>query len=225
MKHAIVTGASGNLGPIWCELLEKEGYHVHEFDLPNNDVTDIKSIVRFREAMRFHEEIPSLIINNAGIDIPPGAKAGFWDETARILNVNLIGAANMTRVFLPDMIKNGGGNVVFIGSMLGFVASDWRNYPEGFDKNWAYGASKAGLWKLCKDLIVRFSNKGMVFNMLALSGVEGKQSEEFKKKYTAKIPIGRMLRRDDFENEFLCCVKAKVPYDQPLFVGGGYTIW
>jgi short-subunit dehydrogenase len=223
MKTAVVVGSSGNLGPIWCDLLEKDGFCVEKFDLPENDVTNEQNIIDF--AQNLYDKTPKVVVYNAGIDIPPGQNAGFWDRSAEIVRVNLIGAANITKAFLPYMKANGGGNITYIGSMLGFIASDYRNYPDNFDKNWAYGASKAGLWKLCKDLIVRHSKDGMVFNMLALSGVEGKQSDEFKKKYTAKIPIARMLRREDFENEFLCCVKAKVPYDQPLFVGGGYTIW
>lgn len=218
MKTAMVVGSSGNLGPIWCDILKKNGFDVYPGEYPDCDVQDLRSLMKHRIAVKKLD----VVVYNAGVDIPPGGKAGFWDQAAHILNVNLIGAANTVRTFMPIM---NGGNFTFIGSMLGFIASDYRNYPEGFDKNWAYGASKAGLWKLCKDLIVRHAKDGFVFNMLALSGVEGKQDEEFKKKYTAKIPIGRMLRREDFENEFLCCVKAKVPYDMPLFCGGGYSIW
>lgn len=216
--NAIVVGSSGNLGPLWVKWLKEAGYIVAEADLPKMDVTKKWNVIQPSMS-------PDVIVYNAGIDIPPGEKAGFWDRAAEILNVNLIGAANVCEAFLPGMVARGRGNITFIGSMLGFVASDYRNYPAGFDKNWAYGASKAGLWKLCKDLAVRYADKGIVCNMLALSGVEGHQSDEFKQKYTAKIPIGRMLRPEDFENEFLCCVKAKVPYDEPLFVGGGYTIW
>jgi len=215
LMNAIIVGSSGNLGPLWSDWLKAAGYDVFEINPPEFDV---------RRSWNLYIE-PDVIVYNAGIDIPPGAQAGFWDRAAEIISVNLIGAANVCEAFLPGMVARGRGNITFIGSMLGFVASDYRNYPAGFDKNWAYGASKAGLWKLCKDLIVRYADKGVVCNMLALSGVEGHQSDEFKQKYAAKIPIGRMLRPEDFENEFMCCVKAKVPYDQPLFVGGGYTVW
>lgn len=218
--NAIVVGSSGNLGTLWVKWLKGAGHEVFELDLPYCNVICMDEIKHAASVIS-----PDIIVYNAGIDIPPGAKAGFWDRAAEILSVNLIGAANVCEAFLPGMVARGRGNITFIGSMLGFVASDYRNYPAGFDKNWAYGASKAGLWKLCKDLAVRYADKGIVCNMLALSGVEGRQSDEFKQKYTAKIPIGRMLRPEDFENEFLCCVKAKVPYDEPLFVGGGYTIW
>jgi len=224
-KVAVVTGASGQLGPIWCETLNEMGADVWGIDLPNTDVGRADQVASAAYDCVKSLGVPSVIVCNAGVDVPPGSVSTFWGDAERILRVNLLGAANTVEAFLPSMLEVGCGNIVFIGSMLGFVASDFRNYTPPFDKAWAYGASKAGLWKLCKDLLVRYAQKGIVFNMLALSGVEGKQYDDFKRKYEAKIPIGRMLRREDFVNEFRTCVMAKVPYDAPLFVGGGYTVW
>jgi short-subunit dehydrogenase len=225
MKTAIVTGASGNLGPVWVETLEEMGYSVQRVDLPKWDVTEKETMRNLAYYMAEVGRTPSVIVNNAGVDVPPGADSAFWSDEEHIIKVNLIGAANVTEAFLPYMISNRGGNITFIGSMLGFIASDPRNYTPPFDKAWAYGASKAGLWKFCKDCIVRYTKDGVVFNMLALSGVDGKQDEGFKQIYSSKIPIGRMLHKEDFINEFKVCVMAKVPYDEPLFVGGGYTAW
>lgn len=224
-KVAVVSGVSGQLGPVWCETLTEMGFEVFGMDLPKVDVSKRDQVAAAAEECLSDKGIPKVLILNAGIDTPPGKQATFWADSFRILSVNLIGAANVVEVFHKWMIDNGGGNIVFIGSMLGFIASDYRNYTPPFDKPWAYGASKAGMWKLCKDLAVRFSKNGLIFNMLALSGVEGKQYGDFKAKYAAKIPIERMLRKEDFVEEFRTCVTAKVPYDMPLFVGGGYTLW
>lgn len=224
-KVAVVTGASGNLGPVWVDILEKNNYKIIPFDLPQHDISDEGCIKSFCDMLIAKDEIPDILVNNAAIDNPPGSSASFFGNFDKIIDVNLKGAVKMTSYLIGHMSGNGGGNIVHIGSMLGFTATNPELYPEGFDKPCAYGASKAALWNFTNNCNTRYARHGVVSNMLALSAVEGKQSEDFKTKYTARIPIKRMLRREDFENEFWTCCNAKVPYDAPLFVGGGYTIW
>jgi len=194
-------------------------------DYPEYDVSVWASVQKAHKRCIRDYGIPDIIIGNAAVDNPPKGISNFYSDFRRILEVNLEGNKNIVEAFAPDMIKRGGGNIVFIGSMLGFIASDPRIYPPGFDKPGAYGASKAALWNLTCNWNMRHAKNGLIFNMLALSAVEGKQSEEFKKRYADRIPIGRMLNKEDFITEFLTCCTAKVPYDAPLFVGGGYTIW
>jgi NAD(P)-dependent dehydrogenase (short-subunit alcohol dehydrogenase family) len=201
------------------------GYHVFKIDLPGCDVSDGELVRDAANRCITDLGTPDVVVCNAGVDVPPGSISTFWHDPERILKVNLIGAANTVSAFLPSMEETGRGNFTFIGSMLGFIAADFRNCTPPFDKAWAYGASKAGLWDLCFNCAVRYVKKGIVFNMLALSGVEGKQYDDFKQRYESKIPIGRMLRKEDFVNEFKTCVTAKVPYDMPLFVGGGVSLW
>ena len=54
----------------------------------------------------------------------------------RNLQANLIGTTNVTRAFLPAMVRAGGGLVINVGSVAG-----WRAFPE----NAAYSASKFAL--------------------------------------------------------------------------------
>lgn len=224
-KIAFVTGGNnGNLGPVWVKALEGEGVNVVVLDLPEYDVSDAGSIADFR-SNHLIGHVPDIIVNNAAIDSPPGSDASFFGDFDRILRVNLGGTVRVVSEFIGDMVDRRRGNIVNVGSMLGFTASNPTLYPENFDKPCAYGASKAGIWNFTNNCNTRFARHGVISNMIALSAVEGLQSEEFKKKYREKIPIGRMLKPEDFINEFLCCCSAKVPYDAPLFVGGGYTIW
>ena len=219
MKNAVVIGAEGQLGPLWVDLLEKDFYTVETFGPPNRDVRDLDDVDAF---VRENPEA-DLLVYNAAIDNPPGSAVG---GEADILAVNLIGAATMITYFYETLKKNAPSNIVLIGSMLGFTAPDPRNYAEGWDKPWAYGASKAGLWQLCRHFAVRWAADRVTVNMLALSGVDTpKLNPEFKAKYTSKIPIGRMLTPADFSREFLTACRATVPYDFPLFVGGGWTLW
>lgn len=224
-KLAVISGTLGQLGPLWCETLQEMGYRVEGLDLPSCDISRKEDIEARKNEIVLCEGVPQVLVLNAAVDNTPGTTANFWSDAQRIIEVNYLGNSYVVEAFLPHMLEAKKGNIVFIGSMLGFIASDYRNYEPPFDKPHAYGGSKAALWNLCKNLAVRYAKDGVICNMLALSGVEGKQYGDFKAKYAKKIPIERMLRKEDFINEFKVCVAAKVPYDYPLFVGGGYTIW
>ena len=222
---AIVTGGSnGNLGPLWVNWLHEAGYRTWIIDKPAYDISQKEDVKFALDRCLAIFGAPQLVVNNAAIDNPPGTNASFFGNIEKILAVNIIGVVNMVEIFSPVMLAQGGGNIVNIGSMLGFISSNPELYPENFDKPCAYGMSKAAIWNFTNNCNVRYAIQGLISTMLALSAVEGNQSEDFKEKYKKKIPIRRLLRPEDFENEFLCCCKAKVPYDAPLFVGGGYTI-
>ncbi|MCP3680251.1 MAG: SDR family NAD(P)-dependent oxidoreductase [Gammaproteobacteria bacterium] len=225
-KTAHVCGDKGNLGPIWIDALVDCKATVYGYGMPQSDLT-IKSE---REKIRELFPIPDILILNQAIDNPPGSDASFFGNYEKILEVNLISHIKMVELFIDDMHLHAEWdgrkyNIVIIGSMLGFIASDPRIYPDGFDKPVAYGNSKAALWNFVCNLNMRYAKYGIVTNMLALSAVEGNQAEDFKKVYNERIPIGRMLRREDFEKEFLTCCTATVPYGEPVLVDGGYTIW
>jgi len=224
-KIALVTGTSGNLGPVWCSTLRDAGAKVFELDYPEYDVSVWPSVQKARDECLDKYGTPNIIIGNAALDFPPGSISTLFGDFRRIMEVNLEGNKNIVEAFAPDMVEWGGGNIVFIGSMLGFIASDPRIYSKGWDKAAAYGASKAALWNLVGTFNMRYAKNNLIFNMLALSAVEGKQSKEFKELYNSRIPIGRMLQKEDFITEFLTCCTARVPYDAPLFVGAGYTIY
>ena len=76
-KVAVVTGNGGNLGPIWSTALIMAGADVWGLDLPNVDVTDKLSIEKFKQTMNEQDCYPSIIINNAAIDNPPGSGVTF----------------------------------------------------------------------------------------------------------------------------------------------------
>ena len=72
---AVVTGGSGQLGPIWCETLREMGYRIFNIDLPMFDVSD-------RDRMQYAagrciavHGVPKVIVLNAAIDSPPGSVA------------------------------------------------------------------------------------------------------------------------------------------------------
>ncbi len=77
-----------------------------------------------------------VLVNNAGI-----ARLGSFERTAfadfeRVVLVNLLGTARLTKAFLPRLLESGGGFIVNVASMAGLVSAPGMS---------AYVASKFGI--------------------------------------------------------------------------------
>ena len=133
-KLAVVTGASGNLGPVWCDALERAGMRVVRLDVKPGDGVEAADVTD-REALRAIRDrigAPDVLVNNAGIDQPPDPSLGGGiesvdaDEFLRVLDVNTRGVFVVTQVFGSAMAEAGRGSIVNIGSLY---ASDRARSP------------------------------------------------------------------------------------------------
>ncbi|MCP4121419.1 MAG: SDR family oxidoreductase [Bacteroidetes bacterium] len=145
-KIALVTGGAHGIGKLLCEKCLREGIaelviwdinketlaetvtelsakgykNVHPFLV---DVTDVQSIEKAATEVLLEVGNVDLLFNNAGIVI--GKK--FRDHTARdidmTLGVNVAGVMHVTRVFLPDMMRQGSGHIVNISSASAFIGN------------------------------------------------------------------------------------------------------
>ena len=133
-KVVLVTGASSGIGEATAERLAKVGYKVYgtsrrgtqadkqSFDMIALDVTSDESVVAaVREVMRLEGRI-DLLVNNAGFSVAPGgAEESSIEQTQSIFDTNFFGIVRMTRAVVPHMRSAGGGRIINIGSVLGFV--------------------------------------------------------------------------------------------------------
>lgn len=256
---AVVTGARGRLGPVWCEALLDAGATVVGLDIAvggagaadvlaaragsrlrlwQADVMDRQSLVAARERCEAEAGPATILINNAGIDQPPGPAATHWLEDIplelfrSVVEVNLLGAFQATQVFGSTMVRAGRGSVVNIGSLYASVSPDARLYDHlqadpPFLKPPAYGASKAALVNLTQYLATHWGPRGVRVNALSPGGVLGGQDDEFKRKFTARVPLGRMATADDLRGPliFLASDAASYVTGVNLRVDGGFTSW
>lgn len=202
-KTAIVTGGNnGLLGPIWSETLEQAGAKVYRYDLPKHNVLNTVLLpVDFC--------FPDILVNNAAIDNPPTSKASFFGNFREILEVNLTGAVNMCEAVIPQMIKNGGGVIVNIGSIQGYGGADFRNYEGDFEKPFAYNASKWGLRGLSKSITVQYGK----YNIRAVTPSfgpynGGKLEPVFLSKFLRNVPLNRTISKESLQMTLLyavCC--------------------
>ena len=235
-RVAVVTGASGRLGPVWTAALAAAGARVVGVDLAPGedvevaDVTDRAALEAAAERITAAHGTPAVLVNNAGIDQPPDPDAGgveTLDAFQRTVDVNLAGAFNATQVFGAAMVAAGGGAIVNVGSLYGTIAPEPRFYDHlpGFVKPAAYGASKAGVLHLTRYFARLWGAHGVRVNALSPGGVRGQQDPEFLAKYTARVPLGRMAEPGDLGGPlvFLASDAARYVTGHELKVDGGFT--
>jgi NAD(P)-dependent dehydrogenase (short-subunit alcohol dehydrogenase family) len=233
---AVVTGASGKLGPVWIRALQEAGATVAGIDLEAADgveAADVTDRAALEEALRRIVERhgpPSVLVNNAGVDQPPAPDSA-GEETAEAfthtLEVNLAGVFNATTVFGGAMVEAGGGSIVNIGSLYASVAPEPRFYDHlpGFAKPAAYGASKAGVVQLTRYFARRWGPHGVRVNALSPGGVRAGQDADFLSKYCARVPLGRMAEPEDLGGPlvFLASDESRYVTGHELRVDGGFT--
>jgi NAD(P)-dependent dehydrogenase (short-subunit alcohol dehydrogenase family) len=137
-KRIVLTGVSRGLGFALTERFVELGHHVsgcarsktavaamrRRFGAPHRfatvDVTNDAAVRRWaRAALAAHGDV-DLLINNAGM---MGRRAPLWEVTARefaeVVDVNLMGVANVIRHFAPAMVRRRRGVIVNFSSGRG----------------------------------------------------------------------------------------------------------
>jgi NAD(P)-dependent dehydrogenase (short-subunit alcohol dehydrogenase family) len=226
-RTAVVAGALGNLGPVWTDALSGAGATVVGLDVRGGDevlqadVTDRASL----ERVLVEVGAPSVLVNNAGIDAPPGSDDG---DFARMLEVNVTGLYNSTQVFGQAMCEAGRGSIVNIGSLYASIApipSLYDHIEPPFTKPAAYGASKAAVVNLTRHFARLWGPYGVRVNALSPGGVRGGQDAEFVRKYSERVPLGRMAEPADLVGALLFLASDASAYvtGHELRVDGGFT--
>ena len=101
-----------------------------------------------------------VLVNSAGIAIH-GDTADYPDETWReIMTLNLDAVFRCCRAVIPPMRRQGGGNILNIGSMSGIASNIPQNQA-------AYNASKAAVHMMTKSLASELALDNIRVNALA----------------------------------------------------------
>ena len=217
-------------------VADRAGDRLCRFDC---DVTSRSSIEQAADALVRQMGEPSILVNNAGVDQPPDSggnrsRIDEWpaDEFRRMVEVNLLGTFQVTQVIGGKMAARGSGSIVNIGSLYASVSPDQRLYDHlqgdlPFLKSPAYGASKAAVANLTKYFATLWGSQGVRVNTLSPGGVLGGQDEQFRSKYGARVPLGRLAEADDLKGPlvFLASRAASYVTGHELKVDGGFTAW
>jgi NAD(P)-dependent dehydrogenase (short-subunit alcohol dehydrogenase family) len=137
-KITLVTGASTGIGAATAERLVAAGYQVYgtsrrgsqagqrSFEMLPLDVTSEESVeAAVSEVMRREGRI-DLLVNNAGFSVAPaGAEESSIEQARSIFDTNFFGIIRMTRAVVPHMRRQGGGHIINIGSVFGFLPAPY----------------------------------------------------------------------------------------------------
>jgi NAD(P)-dependent dehydrogenase (short-subunit alcohol dehydrogenase family) len=222
--------------PLFLDVAGRAGDAVQRFDC---DVTDRGAIEAAAVAVAGRMGDPSILVNNAGIDQPPDSPAARHqlhqlpaDAFRRMVEVNLIGTFQVTQVFGERMAVAGGGSIINIGSLYASVSPDAHFYDHlagsaPFIKSPAYGASKAAVVNLSKFFATHWAGRGVRVNTLSPGGVLAGQDEQFRQKYGARVPLGRLASVEDLKGPlvFLASRASSYVTGHELRVDGGFTAW
>jgi NADP-dependent 3-hydroxy acid dehydrogenase YdfG len=108
------------------------------------DVRDREAVRAGVEALLEEAGPPHILLNNAGLAAGfSSVQDGDFDDWDRMIDTNVKGLLNMTRLLLPAMIEAGRGHVINIGSTAGHQV-----YPRGN----VYNATKFGVTALTEAI-------------------------------------------------------------------------
>jgi NAD(P)-dependent dehydrogenase (short-subunit alcohol dehydrogenase family) len=176
-KVAIVTGAAHGMGEAEARLFAKEGARVVVADVLGKDAEAVAADIRASggNAIAATIDVTSepewvaliaktlasygridILVNNAGIS---GSSVGDPDGLEgwqRVIAVNQTSVFLGTKLAAEQMAKTGGGSIVNISSIMGFVGG-----PSGHP---AYSASKGAVRIYTKSAAVRYGPRGVRVN-------------------------------------------------------------
>lgn len=164
-RTAIVTGGLGDLGYAGAVRLREEGCRVALFDRKEDDgraaaigalyvpvdVADESRVQAACEAVRQHLGPVTILVNSAAAFVFKGVDAE-PDDWRRVLDVNVMGTSLVTKHVVPQMREAGGGSIVNLSSVSGFVGqANFATYNatkfaiRGLTKCWAQDLAPDGI--------------------------------------------------------------------------------
>ncbi|AYJ05389.1 oxidoreductase [Mycobacterium avium] len=140
----LVTGASSGIGRAVAKAFAAKGFEVFGttrnprtaepipgVELVELDVTDAASVDAAAKSVIERTGRIDILVNNAGSGILGAAEESSVAQAQRLIDTNFLGLVRLTNAVLPYLRAQGGGRVINIGSVLGFLPQPYGTLYAG----------------------------------------------------------------------------------------------
>lgn len=165
-----------------------------------------------------------ILVCNAAANPYYGPLAEISDEAYhKTLDTNVLGSLRLAALVMPDMVKSGGGSVLFVSSVGSL---------KGTAKLGAYGISKAAMNQMVRALAVEWGPSNIRVNAILPGLVKTDfaralwENPEAEQRASKAFPLGRLGEPDDLGPAavFLASRAGAWMTGQMLVIDGGGTI-
>lgn len=159
-----------------------------------------------------------ILVNNAGITRDTLMLRMSEEQWDQVIQTNLKSVFNLTKHALRSMMKNRGGSIINMSSVVGINGNAGQAN---------YAASKAGIIGFSKSIAKEMGSRNVRCNVVAPGFIEtdmtDELSEEAKASYLANIPLKRLGKADEIAQTciFLGSDMSTYITGQTLSVCGG----
>lgn len=237
---ALVTGASRGIGRAIALSLSRAGAHVivnyrgnqaaAEESLsaiqaqggqgelcPFDIAEDAQVEAAVKNIVDRHQKV-DILVNNAGVTadgLLMRMKPADWD---RVIGINLKGTILCTKAVSRVMIRQHGGRIVNLSSVVGQMGNVGQSL---------YAASKAGIIGFTKAVAREVASRGVTVNVVAPGFIETEMTrrlpEKLREEFLHAIPLGRFGTCDEVADMILFLAGPGAAYvtGQVFSINGG----
>lgn len=241
-KVSIITGAARGIGKQIATAFAGQGSHIvicdindsllseTEIELKNMGVEVLALKVDVTKGSGVQDMVNKtldkfktidILINNAGITkdaLLVRMKEADWDL---VLDINLKGAFNCTKLVSAVMLKQRSGRIINIASIIGIIGNPGQAN---------YAASKAGLIGFTKSVAKELAPRGITVNAIAPGFIETDMtaalSDQIRSEMLKLIPLAKFGSAKDVANLalFLASENANYITGQVIRIDGGMNM-
>lgn len=241
---AIVTGSASGIGRACAVMLAREGARIIVSDIDEDGGNETVQMIKdkggdaqfksadvskpeeFEALIQFAEDTYgglNILVNNAGVGGEAAPVADYdLDNWNQVIAINQSSVFYGMKYAIPAMLKNGGGSIINIASILGQV---------GFANSVAYVSAKHAVVGMTKVAALEYSAQGIRVNAVGpafintpLLSENEDMTEEALEQVTSAHPIGRLGEPDEVAEfvTWLCSSRASFCTGAYYPVDGAY---
>lgn len=242
-KVALITGSARGIGKAIAETLSEAGADVIISDVmkdaaeataaelkdkyKNKTFASAFDVSKFDAVEKSIQHIVEsfgkidILINNAGVTRDTLMMRMSPEDWDFVLNINLKGTFNCTKVVSSYMMKEKYGRIVNVASIIGLIGNPGQAN---------YSASKGGVIALTKTTAKEFASRNITCNAIAPGFIETEMThklpEKVREEYLKAIPMKKMGTPEDVANSVLFLVSDLANYitGQTIVIDGGMVM-